>query len=55
LLAELNQRGIAISYCGVWRFLDHVGLSLKKPPRQRTGSRRRRQWRRHQNKVAAGQ
>jgi transposase len=43
LLAELNQRGIEISYYGVWHFLDHVGLSFKKkPPRQRTGSRRRR-------------
>jgi hypothetical protein len=28
LLAELNQRGIEISYCGVWHFLDHVGLSF---------------------------
>ena len=42
LLAELNQRGIEISYYGVWHFLDHVGLSFKKKPaRQRTGSRRR--------------
>jgi transposase len=30
LLAELNQRGIEISYYGVWHFLDHVGLSFKK-------------------------
>jgi transposase len=43
LLAELNQRGIEVSYYGVWHFLDHVGLSFKKkPPRQRAGSRRRR-------------
>jgi len=40
LLAELNQRGIEISYYGVWHFVDHVGLSFKKKPaRQRTGSR----------------
>jgi hypothetical protein len=43
LLAELNHRGIDVSYYGVWHFLDHVGLSFKKkPPRQRTGSSRRR-------------
>ena len=30
LLAELNQRGIEISYYGVWHFVDHVGLSFKK-------------------------
>jgi transposase len=30
LLAELNQRGIDVSYYGVWHFLDHVGLSFKK-------------------------
>jgi transposase len=42
LLAELNQRGIEISYYGVWHFVDHVGLSFKKKPaRQRTGSRGR--------------
>lgn len=40
LLAELNQRGIEISYYGVWHFVDHVGLSFKKnTARQRTGSR----------------
>ena len=40
LLAELNQRGIEISYYGVWHFVDHVGLSFKKKSaRQRTGSR----------------
>ena len=30
LLAELNQRGIEISYYGVWHFVEHVGLSFKK-------------------------
>src|SRR3954451_8229140 len=30
LLAELNQRGIEVSYYGVWHFVDHVGLSFKK-------------------------
>jgi transposase len=30
LLAELNQRGIEVSYFGVWHFLDHVGLTFKK-------------------------
>jgi transposase len=30
LLAELNQRGIEVSYYGVWHFLDHVDLSFKK-------------------------
>jgi len=41
LLAELNQRGIEVSYYGVWHFLDHVGLTFKKnTSRQRTGSRR---------------
>jgi transposase len=43
LLAELTQRGIEVSYYGVWHFVDHVGLSFKKKPaRQRTGSRGRR-------------
>ena len=32
LLAELNQRGIEVSYYGVWHFVDHVGLSFKKKP-----------------------
>jgi putative transposase len=38
LLAELNQRGIEISYYGIWHFVDHVGLSFKKPstPANRT-------------------
>jgi transposase len=30
LLAELKQRGIEVSYYGVWHFVDHVGLSFKK-------------------------
>jgi transposase len=30
LLAELNLRGIEVSYFGVWHFLDHVGLTFKK-------------------------
>ena len=59
LLAELNQRGIDVSYYGVWHFLDHVGLSFKKSlhasEQDRADvARRRRQWRQHQNKVAAG-
>ena len=33
LLAELTQRGIEVSYYGVWHFLDHVGLSYKKRAR----------------------
>lgn len=40
LLAELHQRGVGVSYYGVWHFLDHAGLSFKKKPaRQRTGPR----------------
>ena len=30
LLAELNQRGVDVSYYGVWHFLDHAALSFKK-------------------------
>ena len=30
LLAELKERGVEISYYGVWHFIDHVGLSFKK-------------------------
>jgi len=30
LLAELNARGVDVSYYGVWHFLDHTGLSFKK-------------------------
>ena len=41
LLAELTQRGVEVSYYGVWHFLDHIDLSFKKKPaRQRTGPRR---------------
>lgn len=59
LLAELNQRGIAVTYYGVWHFLDHVGLSFKKSLRASEQdradlARRRRQWKRHQHKIAAG-
>lgn len=32
LLAELTQRGVEVSYFGVWHFLDHAGLSFKKKP-----------------------
>ena len=32
LLAELNQRGVEVSYYGVWHFLNHVDLSFKKKP-----------------------
>jgi transposase len=40
LLAELNRRGIEVSYYGVWHFLDHIDLSFKKKPaRQRAGPR----------------
>jgi transposase len=43
LLVELKQRGIAVSYYGVWHFVDRVGLSFKKKPaRQRAGSSGRR-------------
>jgi putative transposase len=42
LLAELNQRGVEVSYYAVWHFLAHAGLSFKKKPAcQRTGSCRR--------------
>ena len=30
LLAELHDRGVNVSYYGVWHFLDHAGLSFKK-------------------------
>ncbi len=30
LLAELIQRGVTVSYYGVWHFLDHIGLSFEK-------------------------
>jgi transposase len=59
LLAELNQRGVEISYYGAWHFVDHVGLSFKKTlhasEQDRANvARRRRQWKQHQNKIGAG-
>jgi transposase len=43
LLAELNRRGVEITYFGVWHFLDRSGLSFKKKPaRRRTRSPGRR-------------
>jgi transposase len=30
LLAELQAKGVTVSYYGVWHFLDHSGLSFKK-------------------------
>lgn len=30
LLAELHQRGVEVSYYGVWHFLDSAGLSFKR-------------------------
>ena len=31
LLAELIQRGVTVSYYGVWHFLDHIVSALKRP------------------------
>ncbi len=43
LLAELNRRGVEVTYYGVWNFLDRSGLTFKKKPaRCRTGPRWRR-------------
>ncbi len=43
LLAELQSRGIKVSYFAVWNIVDRAGLSFKKKPaRQRTGSPERR-------------
>lgn len=43
LLAELHDRGVQVSYFGVWNFVTRSGLSFKKnAARQRTGSSRRR-------------
>jgi transposase len=58
LLAELHDRGVDVSYYGVWHFLDHAGLSFKKSLRaseqeRRDVARRREQWRRLQGKVDA--
>lgn len=42
LVAELAERGIAVSYYTVWYFFEHEGISFKKKPaRQRAGSPRR--------------
>jgi transposase len=59
LLAELNQRGIEISYYAVWHFLDHAGLSFKKSLRaseqdRADVARRRTLWKKHQDRIAAG-
>ncbi len=43
LLAELAERGVAVSYGAVWTFFASEGISFKKKPaRQRTGPPRRR-------------
>jgi transposase len=39
LLAELADRGVAVSYFAVWHFFEHEGISFKKKPaRGRAGS-----------------
>ena len=44
LLAELNERGVVVSYGPVWRFFAAEGISFKKnPARQRARPSRRRQ------------
>ena len=58
LLAELIQRGVTVSYYGVWHFLDHIGLSFKKSLRaseqdRADVARRRRQWKQRQGKISA--
>jgi hypothetical protein len=57
MLAELNQRGVEVSYYVRWHFLDHTELSFKKEPARQLDradvARRRRQWKAHQGKVAA--
>jgi transposase len=43
LLAELLDRGVQVSYFGVWNFVHRSGRSFKKKPsRQRAGPSRRR-------------
>jgi transposase len=43
LRAELQSRGITVSYFAVWNIVDRAGLSFKKKPaRQRAGSSERR-------------
>jgi len=40
LLAELAERGVAVSYGAVWAFFASEGITFKKKPaRQRTGPR----------------
>jgi transposase len=56
LLAELGERGIAVSYYAVWHILDRAGLSFKKSLRASEQdrpdvARRREQWRRYRHKV----
>jgi transposase len=42
LVAELAERGVAVSYYAVWHFFEHEGISFKKKPaRQRAGKGRR--------------
>ena len=58
LLVELIQRGVTVSYYGVWHFLDHIGLSFKKSLRaseqdRADVARRRRQWKQRQGKISA--
>ena len=56
LLAELTQRGVKVSYYGVWHFVDRCGLSFKKSLRaseqdRADVARRRWQWKQRQGKV----
>ena len=58
LLAELDERGVEVSYYGVWDFLDRTGLSFKKSLRaseqdRADVARRRRQWKERQGQVPA--
>jgi transposase len=58
LLAELSERGVVVSYYGVWNFLDRGGFSFKKTLHaseqdRHDVARRREQWRRYQGKVEA--
>lgn len=42
LVAELEERGITVSYYAVWHLFEHEGISFKKKPaRQRAGATRR--------------
>jgi transposase len=58
LLAELTDRGVRVSYYGVWHFLGRLGLSFKKSlhasEQDRPDvARRRRQWKARQGEVSA--